>query len=327
MFDVTLACDEDARKILQASLTDEPIRHAVSSLRALRHNLDTSREIPVSAAQLVPSCDYGLQHYCVALRGLASNLSSPGCNDPTSALLCCQIFISIEQARGNFAAMAQHIIQGLRVMAEYRARPYLLAPDTLVSAHHRQLPFVDLFIVKLFAAPCKFADPSALVDPSGTSSVVCLSLQDQPAATSRDFPTIAPNIRTELTKIASTTTEFLNKVSQVKSIATALKLLCDKAALLSSLNSWLMSLDLVQVQTECHGPESLSVSFMRLFHSVLKIIVLGTLDASPDTRAELQTENNRFQNLANNVDEKVRAHRRRKNATSSSIIDLRVNRI
>ncbi|KAJ4367196.1 hypothetical protein N0V83_007726 [Neocucurbitaria cava] len=206
-------------------------------------------------------------------------------------------------------------------MAEYRARPYLLATDTLVAAHHHQLPFVDLFIVKLFAAPCKFEDPLAVVDPSGTSSVVCLSLQDKPPATSRGFRTIAPNIRTELTKIASTTTEWLSKVSQVKSIATALKLLSEQAALLSSLNSWLMSLDLVQVQTEYHGPEPLSLSFMRLFHLVLKIIILGTLDASPDTRAELQTENNRFQNLANNVEERVRAYRTRKITATSGITD------
>ncbi|PMD33314.1 hypothetical protein L207DRAFT_547973 [Hyaloscypha variabilis F] len=308
LFDVKLGCDEEAREVLQASLTDPHIRHAVSSLRALREDLETSGDGPASVAQQTPSYHYGLQQYNMALGGLASNLSSRGSNELKSALLCCQIFISIEQVRKNYDAMAQHIILGLRIMHEYRTRPYFAAANTLVPAHHDHLPLLDVFIIKLFAAPCKFADPPATADISGsTLSVSLISPQQQPVE-SRDLRTIAPDMRTELTRIAMSTLEFLGKVSQVKSVEIALQLLSEKAALLESLESWLNDLELVQTETGPPGPEPISVCFLRLFHLILKIVLLGALDSSPDLYAALRTENDRLQGVANNVGERVRSY-------------------
>jgi hypothetical protein len=244
----------------------------------------------------------------MALRGLASNLSSPASKVLKSALLCCQIFISIEQVRKNYAAMAQHIIQGLKIMHEYRARPYFVSANKLVPAHYDQLPFLDVFIIKLFAAPCKFADAPATADASGTSLSVCLISPHQQAIESHDLRTIAPDMRTELTRIATSTLEFLAKVSQVESGGIALQLLSEKAALLDSLGSWLIDLELVQTEIESPGPEPVSVSFLRLFHLILKIVLLGALESSPDLYAELRTENDRLQGLANNVGERVKAY-------------------
>jgi hypothetical protein len=308
MFDVNLGCNEEARQVLQASLTDPPIRHAVLSLRALREDLETFGDGPASIAQQTPSYHYGLQQYSIALGGLASKLSSPGSNELKSALLCCQIFISIEQVQKNYAAMAQHIIRGLRIMHEYRARPGFVAPNKLVPAHHVQLPFLDVFIIKLFAAPCKFADPPTTADVSGTALSVCLISPHQQPVESRNR-TIVPDMRTELTRIAASTLEFLGKVSQVESVGTALRLLSEKAALLGSLESWLIDLELVQTEIGPPGPEPISVSFLRFFHVILKIILLGALDSSPDLYAELRTENDRLQGVANNVGERVRAYR------------------
>ena len=309
MLDVKLGCDKEARQVLQASLTDSPIRYAVLSLRALRENLERSGDVTASVVQQTPSYDYGLQQYCMALGGLASNLSSPGSNGLTSALLCCQIFISIEQVRGNYAAMAQHIIRGLRIMHECRARPYFLAANNFVPAHHDQLPFLDVFSIKLFAAPCKFADPPATADISGTPVSVCLVSPHQQPIESRDLRTIAPNMRTELTRIAASTLEFLGKVSQVESVENALRLLSEKAALLDSLETWLLNLELVQTEIRTPGPELLSVSFMRFFHLIVKVVLLGVLDSSPDRYAELRTENDRLQSVANNVGERVKAYK------------------
>lgn len=309
MFDVKLGCDEEARQVLQASLTDPPIRHAVLSLRALREDLETSRDVPASVAQQTPSYDYGLQQYCKALGGLASNLSYPSSNGLKLALLCCQIFISIEQVRGNHAAMAQHIIRGLGIMHEYRARPDFVATNKLVLAHHDQLPFLDVFIIKLFAAPCKFAEPPATADVSRTTVSASLVSPHQQPVESRDLRTIAPDMRTELTRIAALTLGFLDKVSQVESVGNALRLLSEKAALLESLESWLIDLELVQTEIRPPGPELLSVSFMRFFHLILKIVLLGALDSSPDLYAELRTENDRLQGVANNVGERVKAYR------------------
>ncbi|MCJ1381056.1 hypothetical protein MMC17_004165 [Xylographa soralifera] len=307
MFDVKLGCDEEARQVLQASLTDPPIRHAILSLRALREDLETSGDGPASVAQQTPSYHYGLQQYSMALGGLASNLSCLGFNGLKSALLCCQVFISIEQVRKNYAAMAQHIIRGLRIMHEYRARPDFVAANKLVPAHHDQLPFLDVFIIKLFAAPCKFTDSPATVDVSGTTSSVCLISPHQQPVESRDLRTIAPDMRTELVRIAASTLEFLDKVSQVESVGLALRLLSEKAALLDSLESWLIDLELVQMEIGSPGPEPISVSFLRFFHVILKTVLLGALDSSPDLYAELQTENDRLQGVANNQVEQEKA--------------------
>ena len=310
MFDVKLGCGEEARQVLQASLTDPPIRHAVLSLRALREDLETSGDGPASVAQPTPSHHYGLQQYSLALGSLASNLSSPGSYELKSALLCCQVFISIEQVRKNYAAMAQHIIRGLRIMHEYRARPNFVTANKLVPAHHDQLPFLDVFIIKLFSAPCKFADSPATADISGTTLSVCLiSPHQQPPAEPHNFRTIAPDMRTELTRIAASTLEFLSKVSQVKSVGIALRLLSEKAALLDSLESWLIDLELVQVEMRSPSPEPISVSFLRFFHLILKIVLLGALDSSPDLYAQLQTESDRLQGVANNVGERTRSYR------------------
>lgn len=309
MFDVRLGCDGEARQVLQASLTDPPIRHAVLSLRALREHVETSGDVPASVAQQTPSYNYGLEQYSMALTGLASKLSSPGSDGLKSALLCCQVLISIEQVRCNFAAMALHIIRGLSITHEYRARPYFVAAHKLVPAPHGQLAFLDVFIIKLFAAPCKFAEPSATADVSGTASSACLISPHQQPAEPRDLRTIAPNMRTKLVRISASTLEFLAKVSQVESVGNALRLVSEKAALLDSLESWLSHLELVQTEIQPPGPEPISVSFMRIFHLILKIVLLGALDSSPDLDTKLQTENERLQGIANNLGERLKAYK------------------
>ena len=308
MFDVKLGCNEEAKQVLQASLTDPSIRHAVSSLKALREDLEVSRDGSASVAQQTSNYDYGLQQYCMALESLASDLSSPTSNGLKSALLCCQIFISIEQAQGNFAAMAQHIIRGLRIMREYRARPYYVGWNKLESAHHDQLPMLDVFIIKMFAAPCHFAEPPATADSSGTTSPVRSISSHQQPAESRDIRTIAPDMRTQLTRIAASTLRFLDKVSHVEWVESGLRLLSEKAALLDSLEAWLVDLEVPKMEIRPPGPESIHRSFMRCFCSVLKIVLMGALDCSPGHYNELGTENDRLQGVANNLDERLKAY-------------------
>lgn len=296
MFDVNLGCDEEARQILKASLTDPPIRHALVSLRTLREDVEKSGD-----SQQTPSFHYGLQQYTTALSGLAFNLSSPGFNALKSALLCCEIFISIEQLQKNFAGMAQHIIRGLNIMYEYRARPSFVAPNRLMPASHDQLPLLDVFIIKMFAAPCKFATPTA-VEAIGTLSNLQL-------VGSHELRIIAPDMRTELTRISTLTLEFLDRVSQTKTEDIALQLLSEKAVLLYSLENWLLNLELVQTKARLAGPEPVSVSFQRLFHLILRIVILGALNFSRDIYAKLQTENEQLQALANKVTQRVSTYK------------------
>ena len=311
MFDVDLGCDDEARQVLQASLDDPHIRHAVSSLRALRKDFERSAGAETSVAQQIPSYSYGLQQYCMALGGLASTLSSPGSSGLKSVLHCCQLFISIEQVRQDYAAMAQHIIQGLTIMREYRARPNLADANELLPAHHDQLPLLDVFVIKLFAAPRKFAEPSGpplTADTSGRTVSTCLTAPHQQPIGIRNLRTIAPDMRTQLTRIAASTLDFLGRVSRVKSVETALKLKSEKVALLNSLRLWLIGLELVQTESRPPSAELLSVSFMRLFHLILKIVLLGTLGLSPDLEAKLRVENGRLQKVANGVGERVQSH-------------------
>lgn len=307
IFNVKLDCDEEARQVLQASLIDPSIQHAVSSLRALRQDLEISGFNSASVTQQNPSYNYGIQQYSMALRGLASNMSSPGFNVLKSALLCCQLFISIEQVQKNYAAMTQHIIRGLRIMHEYRARPAITAANELLPAQNDQLPMLDLFIIKLFAAPCKFAEPPATSDVSATTSPVCPISPLQPSE-SGDLRTIAPDVRTELTRIAASTLEFLSKVSRVGSVGDALGLLSEKAALLDSLETWLIDLALLQARTDSPGPEPISVSFLRCFHLILKIVLSGALDYLPDIYAKLLPENDQLYGIAVTLSERLKTY-------------------
>jgi hypothetical protein len=309
IFDVKLGCDEEARQVLRASLTDPPIRHAVSSLKALREHLEAPGDGAASVSQQTSyyGHEYGLQQYCMALGGLASNLSSPGPNGLKSALLCCQVFISIEQVRENYATMAQHIIQGLRIMHEYRARPNFGNNNKLVPANHGQLPLLDVFIIKLFAAPCKFAESPATAEISGgMASPSCPMSPHQQTFEPPNLRTIAPDMRTELTRIAASTLEFLGKMSHVESPGDIPRLLSEKVSLLDSLESWLVDLELGHSDVRL-GP--VSESFMRFFHQILKIILLGALDSSSNIYAELQKENDRLQGIACDVDARVKAYR------------------
>lgn len=195
------------------------------------------------------------------------------------------------------------MIQGLSVMHEHRPRPTLNAANRLVPARHDQIPLLDVFIVKLFAAPCKFADRPAQTDTGGTTTAVCpVSPHHQQSAESQNLRTIAPDMRAGLTRIAATTLDFLGKWTRVESAADALQLLTEKASLLDSLQSWLSDLELFLLHTRPPQPEPLSVSFMRAFRQILEIIILGALKTSPNLNSELQNEIERWYRIASIVE-------------------------
>jgi hypothetical protein len=132
---------------------------------------------------------------------------------------------------------------------------------------------------------------------------------------------IASDMRTELTRIATSTLEILDRVSQVESIENALGLLSEKASLLNSLESWLLDLELAQSEIRPPGPELLSVSFMRLFHMILKVVLSSALDSSPDLFAKLQIETGLLQSVADNVGERVKDYYRTFSVTTSSQVE------
>lgn len=291
LLDVQLGCNEEARQVLQASMTDPSIRHAVLSLRALREDLEISGDGDCSESVQQTRYHYGVQQYSMALGGLASNLSNPSSNALRSALLCCQVFISIEQLYKDYSAMAQHIIRGLGIMREYRARPFLITPDRLAAPYHGQLPLLDVFIIKLFAAPCRFAEPSA------ESNI------NHQAVEISNHHKIAPDMKMKLTSIAMSTLEFLEKVKRIESIEAAHQLLSKKRELLDSLESWAVECEMAQ-----KGSELITTTFMHIFQLLLKIVLMGTLDSTPDIDMELNIVSERLKSMANDVSEKVKSY-------------------
>lgn len=193
-------------------------------------------------------------------------------------------------------------------MHEYRARPNFVAANKSVTTQPDQLPSLDVFIIKLFAAPCMFADPPATADIRGTTVSVSLITPHQQGFKSRHLRTIAPDIRTDLTRIAASILEFLGKLAHVESAETVIRLLAEKTSLLNSLESWLTDLELAQAEIRPSVPELLSVSFMRLFCQTMKLVLLGALDSSPGLHDELQTENDRLQAIASKVGEGVKGY-------------------
>lgn len=305
---VHLPCGEEAKQILQASLTDIPIRNAVASLRALREDLEKSGDGPESVMRPTPDYQYGLEQYSVALRGLASKLSSPDLNALKSALLCCQVLIGIEQVRKNYTAMGQHIIGGLKIMHEHHARPSLVAGYTLEPAHQDRLPLLDIFLIKLFTAPCKFAEAyrKSLLDGTTVSSMNCPNSDHQSSALLCNSRTIAPNMRAELTIIADRVLAFLDNVSQISSIESIPHLLSEKSTLLDLLQSWTIDLGSFQKEPTYPRPEPVAALFMRLLNRTLRIIVLGALESSPNLLAKLRVEEEQLQQLADKIDERVK---------------------
>ncbi|OBS20411.1 hypothetical protein FPOA_06781 [Fusarium poae] len=293
IFGVDINCNQEAEQVLQQSLNDDSIRHALLSLQALRNELESTADGPSSPEQQKLSYNYGLQQYSKALTGLALNLSTPSPETLKSALLCCQILISVEQVRGNFSAMGVHIIRGLNIMREYRARPYLSDGNVLMPAKHKDLPSIDIFIIKFFAAPCKFTEQSA---------VDIANMLTPPADFSTDRK-IAPNMRAGIRGIADMVIDFLGHVSLIESQSRAMELLNEKWKLLDLLNAWLGNFEATQEPGE---PVTVHNCFLRLLSMVIRVVLLGTLDYVSDSDGRLKAESERIQDLTDEINERLK---------------------
>jgi hypothetical protein len=292
IFDVDISCNREAEQVLRESLTNASVRHALLSLRALRENLESTADNPPSSEQQRLGYNYGLQQYNKALSSLAINLSSPSPATLKSALLCCQVLISVEQVKGNFSAMGIHIIRGLNIMREYRARPYLLDGNVLIPASYKDLPFIDVFIIKLFAAPCKFTEQP-------TADVTMIT---PPAEVSTDR-SILPNMRTGIRKVADSTIDFLDQVSKVESKQRASELLSQKERLLHALDAWFGGFETTLAS---EVPENVHHCFLRFFYLILRVVLLGTLDYVSDSDGILKAENEKIQALTDDINERLK---------------------
>lgn len=276
------------------------MKNALSSLRALRDDLEVSGDNPAPLSQQTLAHRFGLQQYGQALGETAFNLSFPDYRVLRSALLCCQLFISIEQIQKNYVALAQHVEQGLKILHRCRARPALDAGNRLLPAALGDVPLIDVYILKLYLAPCRFADEAAHGSSSGA--------EKQDAGESPTSRSIAPNMRAELVKIAQFTLDFLAHVSKVDTVEDALSMSAEKDRLLTSLDLWMARFSKIWKRGSLDGPEPITVLFLRLFHPILKIILGAALDSSEDVFHALQVEVHALQQVAVLLTERLKSY-------------------
>ncbi|KAF5720111.1 Zn(2)-C6 fungal-type DNA-binding domain-containing protein [Fusarium mundagurra] len=114
--------EKEARLTLAAS-SEPAIKHALASLNTLRR-VHAKRGSSSAAGQMTSSLQRGIQEYTNSLGALATRLADNEVATGKAALLCCQMFISIETALNNFTQF------------------HLSNPN--------EMPNVDLFIIKMF---------------------------------------------------------------------------------------------------------------------------------------------------------------------------------
>ncbi|KAH7014607.1 uncharacterized protein B0I36DRAFT_355797 [Microdochium trichocladiopsis] len=301
---VDLGCEAQATAILGACRADRALQHAVLSLRVLHDQYERGYNRGLSVQQYHDD-KLGIEHYSLALRGLASRLSLKSSTDSVaSALLCCQLFISIEQARQDYRAMVLHMLRGLAIMHEHAARPSLMDEKHLRPAARPPLPMLDLFLIKLFSAPCKFAEKASPAASPISEASSCTGSSVAGPAINRGPRHISPDTRGELVRLAAQVAQLLQQVSLAKSAQAARCLRHAKAELLKSLDLWAPSPTSTPGDYTGH-PEPLTVLFMRLFHALLQVILLPVLELCPHDNVALVAARARLEALASIITDQV----------------------
>ena len=306
LWGIKICYEAEARQVLQASVKDSAVRHAVLSLGSLRETLETSGSVSFTI-ESTPKFHYGVQQYSVALGSLAHNLSNPSNSTVRSALLCCQVFISIELVRNDHAAAMQHFTRGLRIMHEYRARAGFDENGTFIQRGSAHIPFLDIFVIKMYAAPCMFTEQLLQASNVKALSFEPSDTDHQRSDESSKLPKLAPDSRTLLARMARSVADFLDKVFRVNLQDEANALVSEKIALLEDLEEWEAGFRSFRGPT-CSENRDLSDAFTLLFYQILKVVLTTTLDASTEVSSKLQAEFNCLGESATMVSERAQKY-------------------
>ncbi|KAG5792263.1 hypothetical protein H9Q69_008691 [Fusarium xylarioides] len=131
--------EKEARLTLAAA-SEPAIKHDLASLNTLRR-VHAERGSSSAAEQMTTSLQRGIQEYTNSLGALATRLADNEVATRRAALLCCQMFISIETALNNFTSAIQHFVRGVQIMHQ-DSQFHLTNPN--------EMPNVDLFTIKMF---------------------------------------------------------------------------------------------------------------------------------------------------------------------------------
>ncbi|CAI6088519.1 unnamed protein product [Clonostachys chloroleuca] len=284
-----IAYHAEARAIL-AKLSDPAIRHALVSLRSLHHEFNARQQhySHNDGNGGLIRIHHGLHAYNTSVTSLASRLgTSPTHQSVCAALLCCQMFISIETMLGNYTAGMRHFIYGLRIMHQHRARPTVNPNGQLEPCNNVPLPALDCFLIKLFASGRPDAKPMPINRSSDTDTgLFDISLQEQS--------------RGELAALSSQVLQFLDQVSRMQTSRQVQDLEVSKAHILARLESWdwvyTQSLRTIMYAHKMPVGLKFGAIFTLLLHGVLKVVVSLAMSSAPADLGRVEAD---FQNLTN----------------------------
>ncbi|KAH7006880.1 hypothetical protein EDB80DRAFT_644955 [Ilyonectria destructans] len=264
-------CYQNEARAILANLSDPAIRHALNSLRDLHHGLGETRYTAVIDDRSASiNVERSLDAYNAAVSGLASRLrEQPGRASAQAALVCCQMFISIEVMLGDYSTAFQHFLQGLRIMYRYRNRPGVSDDGRVVPCHNPNFPHLDAFAIKLFASGYPgprhtFTGERAHMGPMTTAAKARLCDQ----------------ARSDLCVLSVHVLEFLSRVTDLRGHSQVAELKLTKAQILSCLQSW----EQMYSETVHEGMSAAEVgfgtAFCLLLHRVLKVVVSLAMSVS-----------------------------------------------
>lgn len=282
-----MAYQIEARATL-ARQSDPSIRQALISLGALHDGFEARKySCGVEGSSTLICTQRGLDAYNMAISSLASRLGEEPSRDLVcSALLCCQLFISIETMLGNFTAGLRHLIYGLRIMHQYRSRSIVRDDCSVLLCSDVHLPALDSFVIKLFASGYPADKETAGHDKGHVSHVpVAASIM------------LCKQARRELAALSAQVLEFQGKLSGMRNHRSFTELQAWREQILHLLQSWehLYSSMLHELLVDRFAISvRFEAAFSVLLHRVLNISVSLAMSSSSD---DLGTLENEFQTL------------------------------
>ena len=289
----------EAVNTLRLSVNEPALCHAVAALDFLRIHYtqvgDPTRNRGIVPRQLFL---HGLEEYTNAIRTLSSKLLL---NDPAtikSALLCCQMFMSIELALNDVYAAAQHFLYGCQIIHDYGTRPFLESKRGILISRFAEMPDICHFAIKLFHS-C----PDDLFSLDTDSCLMPIPEQDIPDPMMGTFTSSADinqdllQARKQLAHVSQKIMRFLQTVSAISSISdnsASEKLVDDRLQLLNQLNSWsdFFVPFRYMFKTRTQFPKQLgkAVAFTFLFYQCLKLIITMALQSPKETMQDWEDQ-------------------------------------
>lgn len=275
------------------ALSDPAIRHALTSFDALSAIFETDRDIlAIKNSAALANVHHGLEAYNKAVFSLASRLG--GGRSQASiyvALLCCQLFISIELTLGDFASAMQHFLRGLRIMHQYRGRPTVDDMGQVSPCSVAKLPFLDCFVIKLFVSD--HPDSKGKPPPAGVQAGI------GPVVTST---TLRNEASGELADLSTQALEFLGRLSTLCDQFEVAGLFAWRSRILAMLQSWENAyLGTAKQFMDNSFPAEVRfyVAFSPLLHRVLKVVVSLAMSSSAASMDLLEADFQVLRDIAN----------------------------